>query len=57
MGSLAMKNTIKAVRDALQHFPTNLNQTYEDAMNRINSQNTDDQQLAHLALTWVAYAK
>ncbi|KAJ6566485.1 ankyrin repeat-containing domain protein [Mycena capillaripes] len=56
-GSLATKNTIKAVRHALQHLPANLNQTYDDAMNRINSQNTDDQQLAHLVLTWVAYAK
>ncbi|KAJ7108251.1 ankyrin repeat-containing domain protein [Mycena epipterygia] len=55
--SLATKNTIKAIRDALQHLPKDLNQTYDEAMERINRQNEDDTQLAKLALTWVAYAK
>ncbi|KAJ6526342.1 hypothetical protein B0H19DRAFT_863855, partial [Mycena capillaripes] len=55
--SLATKNTIKAVRDALLHLPTDLKDTYDDAMLRINSQNDDDRQLALRALTWVAYAK
>ncbi|KAJ7440455.1 ankyrin repeat domain-containing protein, partial [Mycena latifolia] len=55
--SLATKNTIKAVREALRHLPKNLNHTYEEAMNRIKNQNEDDRQLALQALTWVAYAK
>ncbi|KAJ7108274.1 hypothetical protein C8R44DRAFT_938293, partial [Mycena epipterygia] len=55
--SLSTKNTIKAVRDALQCLPRDLDQTYDEAMQRINSQNEDDKQLAKLTLTWVAYAK
>ncbi|KAJ7440441.1 ankyrin repeat-containing domain protein, partial [Mycena latifolia] len=55
--SLATKNTVKAVREALQHLPKNLNHTYEEAMNRIKNQNEDDRQLALQALTWIAYAK
>ncbi|KAJ7443730.1 ankyrin repeat-containing domain protein [Mycena latifolia] len=55
--SLATKNTVKAVREALRHLPKDLNYTYEEAMNRIKSQNEDDRQLALQALTWVAYAK
>ncbi|KAJ7108280.1 ankyrin repeat-containing domain protein [Mycena epipterygia] len=55
--SLATKNTVKAVRDTLQHLPKDLDQTYDEAMERINCQNEDDKQLGKLALTWVAYAK
>ncbi|KAJ7474244.1 hypothetical protein FB451DRAFT_286152 [Mycena latifolia] len=55
--SLASKHTVKAVREALQHLPTNLKQTYDEAMHRINSQNEDDRQLALQAITWVAFAK
>ncbi|KAJ7444013.1 ectomycorrhiza-induced ankyrin-domain/NACHT-domain-containing protein [Mycena latifolia] len=55
--SLAAKNTVKAVREALRHLPQNLNHTYEEAMNRIKNQNKEDRQLAIQALTWVAYAK
>ncbi|KAJ7443981.1 ankyrin repeat-containing domain protein [Mycena latifolia] len=55
--SLATKNTVKAVREALQHLPKDLNHTYEEAMTRIKNQNEDDRQLALQALTWVAYAK
>ncbi|KAJ7443140.1 ankyrin repeat-containing domain protein [Mycena latifolia] len=55
--TLATKNTVKAVREALQHLPTDLNCTYDEAINLILSQNDDDKQLALQALTWVAYAK
>ncbi|KAJ7444046.1 ankyrin repeat-containing domain protein [Mycena latifolia] len=55
--SLAAKNTVKAVREALRHLPQNLNHTYEEAMDRIKNQNEEDRQLAIQALTWVAYAK
>ncbi|KAJ7469684.1 hypothetical protein FB451DRAFT_1136338 [Mycena latifolia] len=57
MESLATKNTVKAVREALQHLPSSINQTYDEAMDRIKSQNEDDKQLALQALIWVAYAK
>ncbi|KAJ7113601.1 hypothetical protein C8R44DRAFT_596213, partial [Mycena epipterygia] len=55
--SLTTKNTVKAVQTALHHLPTDLKDTYDEAMYRIRSQNEDDKQLALLALTWVAYAK
>lgn len=55
--SLATKNTVKAVRQALQHLPTDLNRTYDDAMDRINHQNEDDKHLARMVLIWVSKAK
>ncbi|KAJ6586372.1 hypothetical protein DFH09DRAFT_844592, partial [Mycena vulgaris] len=55
--SLVTKNTVKAVREALQHLPKDLTQTYDEAMERIDRQNDDDKELAHFALTWVANAK
>ncbi|KAJ7108042.1 ankyrin repeat-containing domain protein [Mycena crocata] len=55
--SLLTKNTVKAVRDALRLLPKDLNDTYDNAMARINNQNEDDKKLAHLALTWVANSK
>ncbi|KAJ7444213.1 ankyrin repeat domain-containing protein [Mycena latifolia] len=55
--SLATKNTIKAVRETLQHLPKNLKHTYDEAMERINHQTEEDRQMGILALTWVARAK
>ncbi|KAJ7444171.1 ankyrin repeat domain-containing protein [Mycena latifolia] len=55
--SLATKNTIKAVREALQHLPKDLQHTYDEAMERINHQTEEDRQLGILALTWVSNAK
>ncbi|KAJ7483613.1 ankyrin repeat domain-containing protein [Mycena latifolia] len=55
--SLVTKNTIKAVREALQHLPKDLQHTYDEAMERINHQTEEDRQLGLLALTWVANAK
>ncbi|KAJ7066788.1 hypothetical protein B0H15DRAFT_794335, partial [Mycena belliarum] len=57
IGSLSTKNTVKAVRQALQDLPQDLNQTYEEAMERILSQSSDDKELALQTLTWVAYTK
>ncbi|KAJ7080214.1 hypothetical protein B0H15DRAFT_997583, partial [Mycena belliarum] len=57
IGSLSTKNTVKAVRQALQSLPQDLDQTYDEAMERILSQSSDDKQLALQTLTWVAYAK
>ncbi|KAJ7434230.1 ankyrin repeat domain-containing protein [Mycena latifolia] len=55
--SLATKNTIKAVREALQHLPKDLQHTYDEALERINHQTEEDRHLGMLALTWVANAK
>ncbi|KAF7347221.1 Ankyrin repeat-containing protein [Mycena venus] len=55
--SLTTKNTVKAVWEALQHLPKDLKLTYDEIMERIDRQNEEDRQLAHLALTWVANAK
>ncbi|KAJ6595809.1 ankyrin repeat domain-containing protein, partial [Mycena vulgaris] len=55
--SLVTKTTVKAVREALQSLPTDLKGTYDEAMERIDHQSKDDQQLARLALTWVANVK
>ncbi|KAJ7483618.1 ankyrin repeat-containing domain protein [Mycena latifolia] len=55
--SLVTKNTIKAVREALQHLPKDLQHTYDEAMEQINHQTEEDRQLGLLALTWVANTK
>ncbi|KAJ7328859.1 ankyrin repeat-containing domain protein [Mycena albidolilacea] len=55
--SLSSKTTIKTVREALKALPKNLNDSYNEAMNRIESQNEEDRNIAHSALTWVVNAK
>jgi ankyrin repeat protein len=54
--SLTTKNTIKALRSALQNMPKDLTRTYDEAMERIDRQNADDKELAHRVLTWVTNA-
>ncbi|KAJ7241271.1 ankyrin repeat-containing domain protein [Mycena rebaudengoi] len=55
--SLATKSTVKAVRDALQNLPEDLEHTYDEAMDRIEAQNKDDKEIARRTLIWVANAK
>ncbi|KAJ7241276.1 ankyrin repeat-containing domain protein [Mycena rebaudengoi] len=55
--SLATKSTVKAVRTALQNLPEDLEQTYDEAMERINAQNKEDREIARRTLIWVANAK
>jgi hypothetical protein len=55
--SLSTKSTIKAVREALNNLPKDLNDTYDNAMKRIENQNEEDKTVAHLALTWVISAQ
>ncbi|KAJ6521585.1 hypothetical protein B0H19DRAFT_973913, partial [Mycena capillaripes] len=57
IGSLSSKPTIKAVREALKTLPKTLNDSYDEAMNRIQSQNKEDRNIAHSTLTWVVNAK
>lgn len=56
MDTLATKGTRKAVKEALKSLPNDLNRTYNEAMQRIESQNDDDRQLAERVLYWISYA-
>ncbi|KAJ7241278.1 ankyrin repeat-containing domain protein [Mycena rebaudengoi] len=55
--SLTTKSTVKAVRDALQNLPEDLEHTYDEAMDRIEAQNKDDREIARRTLMWIANAK
>ncbi|KAJ7323032.1 ankyrin repeat-containing domain protein [Mycena albidolilacea] len=54
--SLSIKNTIKAVQEALRNLPKNLNDSYDIAIQRIETQNEEDRKTARSALIWVALA-
>ncbi|KAJ7266734.1 ankyrin repeat domain-containing protein [Mycena rebaudengoi] len=55
--SLTTRNTIKAVREALKSLPTDLEHTYKEAMDRIESQSKEDRNIAKKILIWIANAK
>ncbi|KIM87085.1 hypothetical protein PILCRDRAFT_64497, partial [Piloderma croceum F 1598] len=57
MDALETKNTIKAVRDALDVLPAELDDTYREAMDRIAQQSRDDEALAKRVLMWITYAE
>ncbi|RYP05136.1 hypothetical protein DL764_004021 [Monosporascus ibericus] len=60
MNSLMGKVSIKAIRTALTELPTGsgaYDQAYEDAMNRIEDQVTDQKDLAKRVLSWVICAR
>ncbi|KAJ6590682.1 ankyrin repeat-containing domain protein [Mycena vulgaris] len=57
MDSLATKNTIRALRDALNSMPRDLHHTYDEAMDRIDRQNEDDRRIGRLVLVWISNAK
>jgi len=46
MDTLATKNNPRAVRDALDVLPTEVDATYDEAMRRITAQSKDDKDLA-----------
>ncbi|KAL8717409.1 MAG: hypothetical protein Q9225_005340 [Loekoesia sp. 1 TL-2023] len=56
MDSLSTRISVKALKKAIENMPDLLYQLYDDALERINSQNKDDRVLAYKALSWVAYA-
>jgi len=56
MNSLVTKGTRKAVQEALKNLPKELDRTYQEAMQRIKSQNDDDKQLAERVLSWISFA-
>ncbi|KAJ7278151.1 hypothetical protein C8J57DRAFT_1465375 [Mycena rebaudengoi] len=55
--SLIIKNTVKAVREALKSLPTDLEHTYNETMDRIEAQGQDDRNIAKRVLIWIANAK
>ncbi|KAL9636847.1 MAG: hypothetical protein Q9204_002101 [Flavoplaca sp. TL-2023a] len=54
--ALSTKTNIKELKKALENLSTNINDLYDDAIARIESQNQDYRTLAEKALRWVAYA-
>jgi hypothetical protein len=57
LDTLETKNSPKAVRDALDVLPSEVDDTYREAVDRIAQQNSDDQALAKRVLTWIIYAE
>ena len=57
MDTLATKNNPRAVRDALDVLPTEVEATYTEAMHRITAQSKDDEDLAKNILVWVTFAQ
>ncbi|KAF2175435.1 hypothetical protein K469DRAFT_647119, partial [Zopfia rhizophila CBS 207.26] len=56
MDSVAKKNSRRDIRKALASLPTELNNTYDDAMRRIWSQSEEDVRLAEMVLSWISHA-
>lgn len=57
MDSLENKTTAKAVRAALHGLPTSLNASYDEAMERISYQSSEDRDLALRVLSWITNTK
>ena len=55
MDSLVSKNNSDAIREALQHPPEKLEDTYKDAIARIQEQSKDDRELAWKVLSWISF--
>ena len=56
MDSLATKRTPRAVQDALENLPTKIGDTYDQAMQRIETTNDDDRKIVMNFLLWIAFA-
>ena len=54
--SLAKKPHRKAIRQALNHLPKGLDDTYNEAMQRIGCQDKEDVDLAYRTLSWISFA-
>lgn len=52
----AARLSVKHVRNKLDTLPTTLTGTYDDAMERIESQDPDHKRIAFKAMAWVSYA-
>lgn len=56
LDSLAKKQDKRDVRQALEDLSNELDDTYDEAMHRINNQDKEDARLANRVLSWVSYA-
>ncbi|KAH0536690.1 hypothetical protein FGG08_006456 [Glutinoglossum americanum] len=56
MDSLAKKHNRRDVRTALRNLPKELDDTYDEAMQRIRGQDEEDAKLAERILYWISYA-
>jgi Ankyrin repeats (3 copies)/Ankyrin repeats (many copies) len=56
MDSLAKKHNRRDIRKALENLPKELDDTYDEAMQRIWSQDEGDAKLAEQVLSWISYA-
>ncbi|KAI0902853.1 ankyrin [Ustulina deusta] len=56
MDSLARKLTRREVRAALRSLPKELDETYDQAMQRIQNQDEGQAALAHRVLYWISYS-
>lgn len=54
VNALATKRTPKAVQEALHHLPASIDDTYNQAMQRIQAQNEDSREIAMLVLLWTS---
>lgn len=56
MDSLVNKNNRRAIYTALEQLPREIDDTYGEALKRIQEQNQDDRELAHNVLMWITFA-
>ncbi len=56
MDSLTKQPHRKALRLALENLPPELDETYNDALARISSQDKEDTKIAHQVLGWITHA-
>ena len=57
MDSLVSKHNPRAVRTALENLPAGLEDTYQKVLQRIDSQNADDREMANTVLLWLCCAQ
>jgi hypothetical protein len=57
MDSLVGKDTIAAARRALELLPKEMDDTYDEAMERIDQQNKDDKELVKQVFSWINNAR
>ena len=55
--SLVSQRTAWDVQKALETLPTEMNDTYDEAMKRIQSQSGTDRKLAERVLSWITYSR
>ncbi len=56
MDSLKSKTKRREVRETLECLPETVDDTYKEAMKRIEAQYKDDRKLAERVISWVTYA-